>query len=85
MVIAEVRVYSANIQVGDWAMGGTLAAHEIGCQVKTGCPVKTRMLGDGKTRMLDDGPKGGYRQKNDERMYTTVYGGVLGEEALHYL
>jgi hypothetical protein len=31
MVIAEVRVYSANIQVSDWAMGGTLAAHEIGC------------------------------------------------------
>ena len=36
-------------------------------------------------QMLDDGPKGGYRLKNDERMYTTVYGGVLGEEALHYL
>ena len=35
--------------------------------------------------MLDDGPKGGYRQKNDERMYITAYGGVLGEEALHYL
>ena len=31
MMIAEVETYSANIQVGDWAMGGTLAAHEIGC------------------------------------------------------
>ena len=72
MVIAEVRIYLANIQVGDWATGGTLAAHEIGCLV-----VRNRMLGDG--------PEGGYRSKNDERMYTTVYGGVLGEEALHYL
>lgn len=35
--------------------------------------------------MLGDGPKGGYRQSEDERMYTTVYGGDLGEEALHYL
>ena len=33
MVIAEVRIYLANIQVGDWATGGTLAAHEIGCLV----------------------------------------------------
>ena len=44
MVIAEVRVYSANIQVGDWAMGGTLAAHEIRCLVKTGYPVKWRLV-----------------------------------------
>ena len=29
-----------------------------------------------RNRMLSDGPKGGYRQKSDERMYKTVYGGV---------
>ena len=33
MVIAEVEIYLANIQVGDWATGGTLAVHEIGCLV----------------------------------------------------
>ena len=38
-----------------------------------------------ENRMLEDGPKGGCRSKNDERMYTTVYGGDLGEEALHNL
>ena len=47
------------------------------------------MLGENRmpdeNRMFDDGPEGGYRYKNDERMYTTVYGCVLGEEALHYL
>ena len=48
MVIAEVRICLANIQGGDWAMGGTLAAHEIGCLVKTGYLVESRMLGDGK-------------------------------------
>ena len=61
MMIAEVQIYSANSQVGDGATAGTLAAHEIGCLVKTGYPVESRMLGDGKTRMLDDDPKGGYR------------------------
>ena len=46
MVIAEVQIYLANIQVGDWATGGTLAAHEIGCLVETGyLVVKNRMLG----------------------------------------
>ena len=74
MMIAEVRIYLANWRVGDWATVGNLAAREIGCLVKTGCLMKT-----------DGGPEGGYRQKNDERMYTTVYGGVLGEEALHCL
>ena len=54
MVIAEVRIYLANSQVGDWATGGTLAAHEIGCLVKTGYLVV-------KNRMLGDGPEGGYR------------------------
>ena len=53
MMIAEVRIYLANSQVGEWATGGTLAAHEIGCLVKTGYPMKSRML--------DDDPKGGYR------------------------
>ena len=33
MVIAEVRIYSANSKVGDWATGGTLAAYETGCLV----------------------------------------------------
>ena len=42
-------------------MGGTLAAHGIGCLVETGYLVESRMLGDGKTRMLDDGLKGEYR------------------------
>ena len=59
MVIAEVQIYLANIQVGDWAMGGTLAAHEIGCLVETGYLVESRMLGGEKNnRMLGDGPKG---------------------------
>ena len=48
MMIAEVRIYLANCQVGDWAMGGTLAAHEIGCLVKTGYLVEIRMLGGEK-------------------------------------
>ena len=48
MVIAEVEIYLANIQVGDWAMGGILAAHEIGCLVETGYLVESRMLGGEK-------------------------------------
>ena len=48
MVIAEVETYSANSQVGDWATGGTLAAHEIGCLVRTGYLVEIRMLGGEK-------------------------------------
>ena len=48
MVIAEVRIYLANSQVGDWATGGTLAAHEIGCLVKTGYLMESRMLGGEK-------------------------------------
>ena len=48
MMIAEVRIYSANSQVGHWATGGTLAAHNIGCLVKTGYLMKSRMLGDEK-------------------------------------
>ena len=60
MVIAEVEIYSANILVGDWAMGGTLAAHEIGCLVETGYLVETGCLVV-KTRMLGDEPEGGYR------------------------
>ena len=46
MMIAEVRIYLANCQVGDWATGGTLAAHEIGCSVQTGYLMKSRMLSD---------------------------------------
>ena len=48
MVIAEVRIYLANCQVGDWATGGTLAAREIGCLVETGYLVESRMLGGEK-------------------------------------
>ena len=48
MVIAEVEIYLANSQVGDWATGGTLATHEIGCLVKTGYLVEIRMLGGEK-------------------------------------
>ena len=48
MMIAKVRIYLANSQVGDWAPGGTLAAHEIGCLVKTGYLIQSRMLGDEK-------------------------------------
>ena len=48
MMIAEVRTYLANCQVGDWATGGTLAAREIGCFVKTGYMMESRILGDGK-------------------------------------
>ena len=48
MVIAEVRIYLANSQVGDWATGRSLAAHEIGCLVETGYLVESRMLGDEK-------------------------------------
>ena len=48
MVIAEVGIYLANCQVGDWATGGTLAAHEIGCLVETGYLMKIRMLGGEK-------------------------------------
>ena len=47
-VIAEVRIYFANWQVGVWAIGGTLAAREIGCLVKTGYLMKSRMLDDEK-------------------------------------
>ena len=53
MVIAEVQMYLANSQVGDWATGGTLAAHEIGCLVETGYLMEIRML--------DDGPGEGFR------------------------
>ena len=43
-------------------MGGTLAAHEIGCLVETRYLVENRMLGGEKNnRMLGDGPEGGYR------------------------
>ena len=53
MLIAEVRIYLANCRVGDWATVGTLAA------------LWNRMHGDNRmpdeNRMLDDGPKGGYR------------------------
>ena len=48
MMIAEVRIYLANSQVADWATGGTLAAHESGCSVKTGYLVENRMLSDEK-------------------------------------
>ena len=48
MMIAEVRIYLANSQVGEWATGGTLAAHEIGCLVKTGYLMESRMLGGEK-------------------------------------
>ena len=48
MMIAEVRIYLANSQVGDWATGGTLAAHEIGCLVETGYLVEIRMFGGEK-------------------------------------
>ena len=46
MVIAEERMYLANCQVGDWATGGTLAAHEIGCLVQTGYLMESRTLSD---------------------------------------
>ena len=48
MVIAGVEIYLANSQVGDWATGGTLATHEIGCLVKTGYLVESWMRGDEK-------------------------------------
>ena len=48
MVIAEVRIYLANWRNSDWATGGTLAAHEIGCLVETGYLMKSRMLDDEK-------------------------------------
>ena len=42
-------------------MGGTLAAHEIGCLVETGYLVETSGCLVVKNRMLGDGPEGGYR------------------------
>ena len=57
MMIAEVRIYLANCQVGDWATVGTLAAHEIGCLVKTRYLMKNRMLGGEKTGCLVMAPK----------------------------
>ena len=49
MMIAEVEIYLANSQVGDWATGGTLATHEIGCLVNTGYLMESWMIGDEKS------------------------------------
>ena len=71
-------MHSASWRVGDEPTAAILA------QMMTGTTIQDPRV-ESKNRMLGDGPKGGYRQNEDERMYTTVYGGVLVEEALHYL
>ena len=46
--MSEKNTTVGDQEVGDWATGGTLAAHEIGCLVETGYLVEIRMLGSDK-------------------------------------
>ena len=78
MLFVDVRMHLASWRIGDEPTAATLAQMMTETTIRDPCV-------ESKTWMLGDGPKGGYRQKSDERMYTTVYGGVLGEEPLHYL
>ena len=77
MVIAEVRIYLANSQVGDWATGGTLAAHEIGCLVKTGYLMESRMIGDDRISIL--WPKSGPRTLDEGFLGRRTVGVEQGE------
>ena len=75
MLFVDVRMHSASWRIGDEPTAATLARMIPETTIRDpGVESKNRMLGDG--------PKGGYRQSEDERMYTTVYGGDLGEEAV---
>ena len=79
VLFVDVRMHSASWRVGDEPTAATLA------QTMTETTVQDPKV-KSRNRMLGDGSKGGYyRQNDDERMYIAVFGGVLSEEALHYL